>query len=194
MFDKIKQLAALFGIILLTPVQAQVKEKSQDVDTSFYELNLRTNIPYWFLALPNIGIEYRSRQQFAVLLDGSFAPWNFKRKGNDHYWRLWNVAPEIRYYIGSQRSTYLGLQYNMGEHNFSRQQGRFMGGGISFGKQYVAAGHLLIDIGLTIGYLRFTEQERYEQVGDILYRTKMKTDDHYWGPTNLSIRLSRKLN
>lgn len=157
-------------------------------------LSVRSNLPTWLLAVPSLGLSYKSTDRLEFIVDGAYSHWNFKRKGMDNHHNFWNISPQIRTYINHQSSTYLGLQYSMGEYNMSRQQGRYLGGGLAIGKQYFAGKNLLIDIGLTLGYLQISKRESYQQENGDFYRIYSKENANYWGPTALAIRFSRKIN
>lgn len=176
------------------PIYAQPGENNKAEHFDSGAFSLRTNLPTWFLAVPSLGMAYKPTANLELLVDATYAAWKFKRKGVQRHHNFWNISPQVRTYIGQAKSTYLGIQYSLGEYNISRQQGQFQGGGLAVGKQYFASKNLLIDIGLTLGFLQLSERENYSTIGSDTYRTKAKENVNYWGPTALSIRLSKKIN
>lgn len=186
----------VFFLLLLFAINGSAQERMVSEADYFPagSLSVRTNLPTWLLAVPSLGLSYKSADRLEFILDGAYSHWNFKRKGMDNYHHFWNVSPQVRTYINPSHTAYLGLQYSMGEYNMSRQQGRYMGGGLAIGKQYFAGKNLLVDIGLTLGYLQLSKRESYRQENGDFYRTQTKENTNYWGPTSLSIRFSRKIN
>lgn len=158
------------------------------------QFSIRSNLLSWVILTPNIGIEYQINDRIGLLLDGSFSYWYFKNKSKDHYWRLWHFNPKIRSYLNKSRNAYVGLQFDLGEYNLSNQQEEFKGGGVAFGKQYYFSKNTLIDLGLTLGYLKLNDRKSYYEKEEIHYLRTDKPDKNYWGPTQVSISLIRKLN
>lgn len=189
---KIKLL--LVGIICAMHSYAQEAYQVESNSFPSKSLSISTNVPTWLIGIPSLGIAYKPSDRSEILVDGSFSHWNFKRDNTPHYWRSWNVSPQVRRYINDDRSTYLGLQYSVGQYNISAQQGKYMGGGISFGKQYYLAKDMLIDLGLTLGYLRFRDRASYTYSNEVFYTNHKKKDSNYWGPTAVSIKLIKKIN
>lgn len=183
----------LFIIIFSFKCYAQ-DEQTFSNSFSSNSLTFRTNIPTWFLAVPSIGVAYKISDHLEIATDAAISTWNFKRAGRSNFWRNWNVSPQVRTFINSDRSTYLGIQYSVGQYNISKEQGNYTGGGLTIGKQYYAGKKMLIDLGVTLGYLKLTEREKYIEEDNLFYRIERRSNHYYWGPTALSIRLSRKVN
>lgn len=181
-------------LLCITLCYAQSNSEVEPNSFSSKSLSISTNIPTWVLGIPSLGISYKVSNQFEIKIDGAFSSWEFKRNSIPHHWNFWNISPQVRSYINKDRSTYLGLQYSIGDYNMSRQQGKYEGGGLTIGKQYYAGKRMLIDLGLTFGYLRLSDRESYTYSNNIFYRNRIKGDSNYWGPTALSIRLTRKVN
>lgn len=185
----------IFLLLIITSFKCYAQEDQSSINSfSAKSLTLRTNIPTWFLAVPSLGIAYKISDRVEIATDGAISTWNFKRKSKSNYWKNWNISPQIRTYINTDRSTYLGVQYSVGQYNLSKEQGNYTGGGLSIGKQYYAGKNLLIDLGLTLGYLKLSDREKYIEENNTFYRIERKNDHYYWGPTALSIRLVRKVN
>lgn len=155
-------------------------------------LSLRSNLASWLMLTPNLGIEYKATDNIGLLVDGSYAHW--KLNTQNRYWRMWNVAPQMRYYTGSLKDSYLGIQYTMGEYNLTGDQGKYMGGGLTLGHQFYCGHNLMIDLGLSLGYLYLHDREEYQRIDGHDYRTKGKSSNGYWGPTGLSVTFVWKIN
>ena len=182
-------------LLITTNTYCQIEGGKEDQNSlPKYSLSLSTNLATWLLGIPSLGVSYKVSDRNELLLDGSYSHWNFQRQGRPHYWRSWNLSPQVRSYVNADRSTYLGVQFNVGEYNISSQQGKYLGGGVTVGKQYYAGKNLVIDLGLTLGYLRFRDRASYIYQNNVFYRNRVKEDSNYWGPTSVSIKLARKIN
>lgn len=181
-------------LFLSMTMNAFSQEAKQEEATHFPagSVSLRSNALPWLLLMPNLGIEYKPTERIGLLVDGGCAHWNLNTRNK--YWRMWNVAPQARYYAGRSMENYIGLQYTVGEYNLSGFQGKYMGGGLALGHQFYCAKNLLIDLGLTLGYLRLYDQEEYKRIDGHNYRIKDGASHNYWGPTALSVTLVWKLN
>ena len=183
----------LFSLLLcITHLSAQ---QNKDVEQTYFpkgSLSLRTNIPSWLLLTPSLGVEYKAADNIGLLVDGGWAHWNLNTQNK--YWRMWNIAPQVRYYTGSFKDNYIGLQYTMGEYNLVGSQSKYMGGGLTFGHQFDCGKNLMVDLGLSVGYLYLHDKEEYERIDGHDYRTKDKSSNGYWGPTGLTVGLVWKIN
>lgn len=154
--------------------------------------SLRTNVIPWAMLMPNIGVEYKTSDEIGLILEGGWAHWSLNT--TEKYWRMWNVAPQVRYYVGEPKYNYVGLQYTMGEYNLTGDQGKYMGGGLTLGHQFYVAKNLMVDLGLSLGYLHIYDKEKYQRIDDVDYRMSTKTSNGYWGPTGFSITFIWKIN
>ncbi|MCA5006259.1 DUF3575 domain-containing protein [Sphingobacterium bovistauri] len=186
----------LFVLLLITThtyCQVEDNEEHQNSLTK-NSLSINTNLATWIIGIPSLGVSYRVSDRNELLLDASYSRWNFERKGRPRYWRSWNFSPQFRSYVNHDRNTYVGAQFSVGQYNISSQVGKYLGGGLIIGKQYQAGKSLLIDLGLTLGYLRFRDRASYTYHNTVFYKNRVKEDSNYWGPTSVSIKLSRKIN
>lgn len=155
-------------------------------------LSLRTNLVSWMALMPNVGIEYKTSDHVGLLVEGGWARWSMNT--TNKYWRMWNIAPQARYYFGKEKYNYMGLQYTMGEYNITGNQGKYMGGGLSLGHQFYAGKNLMVDLGLSVGYLYLSDKEKYTHVNGVDYRDGIKRSNGYWGPTGANITFVWKIN
>jgi len=155
-------------------------------------LSLRTNTIPWLLLVPNVGFEYKISDNAGLIMDGAFAHWSLNT--TNKYWHMWNVAPQIRYYTGSLKNTYIGGQYTMGDYNLTGNQGSYLGGGLTIGHQFECGRNLFVDLGLSLGYLYLYDKEEYNRIDGANVRSGMKTSNGYWGPTGLSVTFVWKIN
>lgn len=156
-------------------------------------LSLRANLLRWATATPDLGIEWRINPSLGIQINGSWAPWKWDNK-NRHY-ALWEVSPEIRYYIGKSQKGYLGLLYKAGEFNYKLSgtgtQGNIMGGGITGGYQLKLNKALSLDFNLGLGYL-YTDYEKYSVTDGICIRQDKETKN-WWGLVSAGVTLVWKM-
>ena len=81
---------------------------------------------------PDLGIEWRINRHVGIAVNGTWASWSWDDK-NRRY-ALWEVAPEVRWYLGKEKRGYIGAMYKAGQFNYklseTGRQGDLMGGGI----------------------------------------------------------------
>lgn len=173
-------------------VYSNAQENTQDNYFPKGSISLRTNVAHWVVLTPNLGLEYKASDNAALLIEGGWARWELDTRNK--YWRVWNVSPQVRYYTGELKDNYIGLQYNMGEYNLVGNQSKYMGGGFTLGHQFYLAKNLMVDLGLSLGYLYLHDKEEYEHIDGHDYRTTSKSSHGYWGPTGLSLSFVWKIN
>ena len=103
--------------------------------TTDYHLSLRANLLRWATLTPDLGLEWRICPSWGIAVNGSWTSWSWNDK--DRRYALWEVAPEIRYYMGEKKAWYLGAMFKAGQFNYklseTGKQGDLMGGGITAG-------------------------------------------------------------
>ncbi|MDU1891997.1 MAG: DUF3575 domain-containing protein [Dysgonomonas sp.] len=154
--------------------------------------SLRSNTVPWLLLVPNAGFEYKVSDNLGLIVDGAFARWSLNT--TNKYWHIWNVAPQVRYYMGKAKNSYMGGQYTMGDYNLTGSQGSYMGGGLTLGHQFDCGHNLLVDLGLSLGYLYLYDKEEYTRINGENVRDGSKTSNGYWGLTGLNVTFIWKIN
>jgi len=182
----------IFLLFMFFPLHAQESTHIRETYSPKGSLSLRTNALTWLMLTPNLGIEYKTADHIGLLVEGGWSRW--KLDTSNKYWRMWKVAPQVRYYLGDIKYSYIGAQYTMGDYNFDGRQGKYLGGGITLGHQFYCSKNLMVDLGLSLGYLYLYEKEKYYHQGGDDYRLSYKTSNGYWGPTGLSISFVWKIN
>lgn len=190
---KVRQ-TVLICTLFFMGVVSYAQETTQSSQSYFPKgsLSLRTNIATWAMLMPNVGAEYKTSDNIGLLVEGTFARWNLS--STDKYWHIWNVAPQIRYYAESDKASYLGGQYTMGEYNLTGKQGCYLGGGLTLGHQFYCGYNILVDLGVSLGYLHLYDTEEYTRKNNVNIRTKDKYSHGYWGPIGASITFVWKIN
>ena len=161
--------------------------------TTDYHLSLRANLLRWATLTPDLGVEWRICPSCGIAVNGSWTSWTWSDK--DRRYALWEVAPEIRYYMGEKKAWYLGAMFKAGQFNYklseTGKQGDLMGGGITTGYQLRLNKALALDFNLGLGYLN-ADFEKYEVIDGVRVRRGNETKD-WWGPINAGVTLVWKL-
>ena len=156
-------------------------------------LSLRANLLRWATLTPDLGLEWRICPSWGIAVNGSWTSWTWSDK--DRRYALWEVAPEIRYYMGEKKAWYLGAMFKAGQFNYklseTGKQGDLMGGGITAGYQLRLNKALALDFNLGLGYLN-ADFEKYEVIDGVRVRRGNETKD-WCGPINAGVTLVWKL-
>ena len=177
--------AALQNTLAGTPSETKI--------TNDYHLSLRANLLRWATLTPDLGLEWRICPSWGIAVNGSWTSWTWSDK--DRRYALWEVAPEIRYYMGEKKAWYLGAMFKTGQFNYklseTGKQGDLMGGGITIGYQLRLNKALALDFNLGLGYLN-ADFEKYEVIDGVRVRRGNETKD-CCGPINAGVTLVWKL-
>ena len=177
--------AALQNTLTGTPSETKI--------TNDYHLSLRANLLRWATLTPDLGLEWRICPSCGIAVNGSWTSWTWSDK--DRRYALWEVAPEIRYYMGEKKAWYLGAMFKAGQFNYkiseTGKQGDLMGGGITTGYQLRLNKALTLDFNLGLGYLN-ADFEKYEVIDGVRVRCGNETKN-WWGPINAGVTLVWKL-
>ena len=161
--------------------------------TNDYHLSLRANLLRWATLTPDLGVEWRICPSWGIAVNGSWTSWSWSDK--DRRYALWEVAPEVRYYMGEKKAWYLGAMFKAGQFNYklseTGKQGDLMGGGITAGYQLRLNKALDLDFNLGLGYLN-ADYEKYEVIDGVRVRRGNETKD-WWGPINAGVTLVWKI-
>ena len=161
--------------------------------TTDYHLSLRANLLRWAILTPDLGVEWRICPSWGIAVNGSWTSWSWSDK--DRRYALWEVAPEIRYYMGEKKAWYLGAMFKAGQFNYkiseTGKQGDLMGGGITTGYQLRLNKALTLDFNLGMGYLN-ADFEKYEVIDGVRVRCGNETKN-WCGPINAGVTLVWKL-
>ena len=161
--------------------------------TNDYHLSLRANLLRWATLTPDLGLEWRICPSWGIAVNGSWTSWSWSDK--DRRYALWEVTPEVRYYMGEKKAWHLGAMFKAGQFNYklseTGKQGDLMGGGITAGYQLQLNKALDLDFNLGLGYLN-VDFEKYEVIDGVRVRRGNETKDWY-GPINAGVTLVWKL-
>ena len=161
--------------------------------TNDYHLSLRVNLLRWATLTPDLGLEWRICPSWGIGVNGSWTSWSWSDK--DRRYALWEVTPEVRYYMGEKKAWYLGAMFKAGQFNYklsgTGRQGDLMGGGITGGYQLRLSDALSLDFNVAVGCLH-ADYEKYEVIDGVRVRAGKETKN-WWGPVNAGVTLVWKL-
>ena len=170
-----------------------VDTPSETKITNDYHFSLRANLLRWATLTPDLGVEWRICPSWGIAVNGSWTSWSWNDK--DRRYALWEVAPEVRYYMGEKKAWYLGAMFKAGQFNYklseTGKQGDLMGGGITAGYQLRLNKALDLDFNLGLGYLN-ADFEKYEVIDGVRVRCGNETKN-WCGPINAGVTLVWKL-
>lgn len=154
---------------------------------------LRANLLRWATLTPDLGMEWRINRNWGVSVNGSWTSWSWD--GKNRRYALWEVAPEVRYYIGKEKRGYIGAMYKVGQFNYkfstTGRQGNLMGGGITGGCQLKLNRALALDFNLGIGCIH-ADYDKYEVIDGVRVRQGSECKN-WWGPVSAGVTLMWKL-
>lgn len=154
-----------------------------------YRLALRANLLRWATLTPELGLEWRINSSWGIVANGSWTSWSWNDK--DRRYALWEVMPEVRYYIGEKKAGYVGAMFKAGQFNYklseTGKQGDLIGGGITGGYQLKLNKALSMDFNLGLGYLN-ADYEKYKVIDGVRVRQGKESKD-WWGPVSAGITL-----
>ena len=200
MKNTLKPLLTVLLAFLVVPLSARNLEdpdKSPDNDrlvpADRYTLSLRANLLRWATLTPDVGIEWRITPSVGIAVNGSWTSWTWQDNGRRY--ALWEVMPEVRWYMGKEKRGYLGAMYKAGQFNYkfsaTGKQGDLMGGGITGGYQLRLNDALSLDFSVAVGCLH-ADYEKYTVIDGVRVRAGKETKN-WWGPVNAGVTLVWKL-
>lgn len=173
---------------LTTEEQARLQAE-QEAKAAPYHFSVRANLLRWATLTPDLGVEWRINRHVSILVNGSWTSWAWN--GNERRYALWEVNPEVRYYIGKEKRGYVGAMYKVGAFNYmfseTGRQGDLMGGGITGGYRLKLNRALSLDFSLGVGCVH-ADYEKYTVIDGVRVRDGKETKN-WWGPTQAGVTL-----
>ena len=173
----------------LAAEQQVAEPASEEPECCAMGLDLRANLLRWATLTPDLGLEWHISDRWSLGVGGSWTSWSWNNK--QRRYALWEVAPEVRYYMGKARRGYLGLMFKTGAFNYkfseTGRQGDLLGGGLTGGYILPLGKRLSLDFSLGLGYLN-ADYEKYTVIDGVRVRQGSETKD-WWGPVHAGITL-----
>ena len=143
-----------------------------------YTLSLRANLLRWATLTPDLGLEWRITPSVGIAVNGSWTSWTWQDNGRRY--ALWEVAPEVRWYMGKEKRGYLGTIFKAGQFNYkfsaTGRQGDLLGGGITGGYQLQLSDALSLDFNVAVGCLH-ADYEKYEVIDGVRVRARQGDEE-----------------
>lgn len=158
---------------------------------------MKTNLLYDATTTANIGIEIGFSSNWTLDVSGNINAWTYS---DDKKWKHWLVQPEARYWFCERfNGHFIGLHVLGGEYNIgnvrlpfgvypatkgNRFEGWGVGGGLSYGYQWILSRHWSIEGAVGLGYI-YSKYKKYpcDVCGDLLN----EGSKNYFGPTKLAL-------
>ena len=169
---------------------------------SAQQVAVKTNLLYDATTTPNIGAEVGIGKKHTMQLYYGLNPWEFSGDNGGKYFKHWLLEPEYRYWFCHRfQGSFVGIHGLGGEFNAAnvklpfgiekglrdhRYEGWYIGGGLTYGYQWVLSRHWNFEASLGVGVI-YADYQKYEcgecgrKVGD--------DDTFYVGPTKAVLSL-----
>ena len=179
-----------FNEVIEEPIKLEISPLPETAEKNFSsKLYLRTNLLHLATLTPDIGIEWRSNSGWGILLNGAWTNWTWN--GVDRRYALWEVSPEVRYYLGTDKVGYVGANARIGQFNYKfnddGKQGDLLGAGVTCGYILHLTSSLCLDFKIGIGYTH-ADYDEYNTIDNVRVR-KGNGEKGFWGVNNLGISL-----
>ena len=169
---------------------------------SAQQVAVKTNLLYDATTTPNIGMEIGVGKKHSLQLFYGLNPWKFDTDDGEKYLKHWMLSPEYRYWLCHRfQGSFFGIHALGGEFDAAniklpfgihkglrehRDEGWYVGGGVTYGYQWVLSRHWNFEASLGVGvvYAKFKEFECGQcgrEIGD--------GDNLYIGPTKAALSL-----
>lgn len=154
-----------------------------------YCFALRTNLLRWATLTPDLGVEWRISRHVGVAVNGTYTSWSWSDK--DRRYALWEISPEVRWYLGAKKRGYVGAMFHAGAFNYkfseTGRMGDLVGGGLVGGYQLPVGRRLALDFSAGVGCTR-ADYDTYRVIDGVRVRQGSAVKN-YWGVNHLTVGL-----
>ena len=167
---------------------------------------VKTNIPYWATTTPNLGFEFGLGARTTLDISGGYNFWTLNREANRKI-KHFVVMPEVRWWLCERfNGHFFGVHGLGGEYNIAkvklpfglakngkdyRYDGSYVGGGVSYGYQWMLARKWSLEATVGVGYVRFN----YDKYPCYDCGQRLESGNkNYFGPTKVGINLIFVIN
>jgi hypothetical protein len=162
------------------------------------DVALKTNLLGWAAGgTMNAGIEVGAGRKVTMQLFGALNPWNYS---NERRARFWTAQPEVRYWFCQKfNGHFMGIHLLGGEYNLrhvnlpfntlpdladgEHYEGWYVGGGVTYGYQWVLSKHWNFEASLGVGYA-YSQYKKCAGCTPKGHQTR-----NYVGPTKAALSL-----
>ena len=157
--------------------------------TNDYHLSLRANLLRWATLTPDLGAEWHVNKTWSIQLNGTWTSWTWDNK--DRRYALWEISPEVRYHLGTEKRGYIGAMYHTGHFNYklsdTGKQGDLMGGGLTGGYILPLGCNFSFDFTIGVGCTH-AKFDKYSVIDGVRVK-KGKESKNYLGVNRLGVSL-----
>lgn len=154
-----------------------------------YCFALRTNLLRWATLTPDLGVEWRISRHVGVAVNGTYTSWSWSDK--DRRYALWEISPEVRWYLGASKRGYMGAMFHAGSFNYkfseTGKMGDLVGGGLVGGYRLPVGRRLALDFAAGVGCTH-ADYDTYRVIDDVRVRQGSAVKN-YWGVNHLTVGL-----
>ena len=179
-----KRLLLFAGMLLVSLISATTAGAQQWA--------VSTNGLYWLTGTPNFGFEVGVHKKMSIALSGNYNPFTYK---DNRKMKHWLIQPEYRYWLSETfKGHFFGTHFSAGNYNFGnlpfgsmkdyRYEGSLLGGGFTYGYQWIVGNRVNIGAEIGLGYFHMDYDKFYCQTcGERIdhYRS------NYFGPTKIAV-------
>ncbi len=164
---------------------------------TYAQVAVKNNLLYDATTTPNIGMEFGVGRKTTAQLTYGLNPWKFSDTKQIRHWLL---MPEFRWWTCSRfNGHFFGIHAMGGEFNAQgtrnylkifddietkRYEGWYVGGGITYGYQWILGEHWNLEASIGVGY-DYIQYKKYDCGECGTYGGQDHT--HYIGPTKLTL-------
>lgn len=178
-------------------VEESVVNVEPQLERKPFYMNIRTNLLYDALIIPNIGAEFYLGKSISVIGNWMYSWW--KKDPKAWYWRTYGGDLGVRYWFGKAAKEkhltghHVGIygqiltyDFELGKRGYLGDRWTF-GGGVEYGYSLPVARRLNIDFNLGVGYIGGEFKEYLPIDGHYVWQsTKYR---QWFGPTKAEISL-----
>lgn len=203
--EKVEEVVTAEEVVETSNVDTVVAQPVAPRPAKNFYMNLRTNMLYDALALPNIGVDFYLGKNFSIGANWLYGWWKTDRR--HRYWRAYGGEINGRWWFGSLAHRkplsghHLGVYGQIYTYDFEWGGKGEMGGkpgdnmwnrcfwtaGAEYGFSLPVARRINIDFSLGVGYTTGTYYKYKPIEGHYVWQSTHKR--HYVGPTKLEIAL-----
>lgn len=122
-------------------------------------------------------------------MNGTYTSWSWSDK--DRRYALWEISPEVRWYLGASKRGYVGAMFHAGAFNYkfseAGKMGDLVGGGIVGGYQLPIGRRLVLDFSAGVGCTH-ADYDTYRVIDGVRVRQGSAVKN-YWGVNHLTVGL-----
>ncbi len=152
------------------------------------KFGVSTNLAYWGLTTPNIGLNIGLGNKTSIELIGLYNPFKFK---NNKQLKGWAVQPEFRIWTCKRyNGHFFGIHAHYADYNGGLKtflyDGWLIGGGASYGYSWLIGKRWNLEAEIGIGYA-YMDYNKHKRIQHLTRERPIHQTRNYIGPTKAAI-------